>query len=189
MIHFYKPNPKNTGTACSFWHNAKEGAFFGSFIKQDSWNAKTRTGTFNKNKGNPQKEVIIKFSAAEIAGLIDCVERDVETTGYHQSAKQVVRFNFKKYTRNGERVGFSWGANKEATDDAVNKISFIIGFSFAEGALLKEHLKFMLHDSWQKNAQEYERKQNTNNEQSNQEVGIKTHDLTNDLDDSDDFDF
>jgi hypothetical protein len=186
MIHFYKPNPKNTGTACSFWHNAKEGSFFGSFIKQDSWNAKTRTGSFSKNKGNPKKEVIIKFSPTEIAELIDCIERDSESSGYHESPKQVVRFNFKRYIRNEERVGFSWGANKEAKDDAVNKINFIIGFNFAEGALLKEHLRFMLHDSWQKNAQEYERKQNANNQEADQDIDIKTHNLE---DDPDDFDF
>jgi hypothetical protein len=186
MIHFYKPNPKNTGTACSFWHNSKEGSFFGSFIKQDSWNSKTRTGSFSKNKGNPQKEVIIKFSPTEMAELIDCIDRDVESSGYHESPKQVVRFNFKKYIFKEERRGFSWGATKEAKDDAVNKVSFIIGLTFAEGALLKEHLRFMLHDSWQKNAEEYERKQSVNNHQTDRNIEMKTHDLE---DDSNDFDF
>ena len=186
MIHFYNPNPKTTGTACSFWHNAKEGSFFGSFIKQDSWNSKTKTGSFSKNKGNPQKEVIIKFSPTEIASLIDCIDRDAEFSGYHQSQKQVVKFNFKKYlNKSGERLGFSWGANKEAKDDAVNKAGFIIGFNFGEASLLKEHLRFMLHDSWAKSSQEYERKQS--NQSPN--IKIKQHNLKEENLDEDDFDF
>ena len=217
MIHFYKPNSKNTGTACSFWHNSKEGSFFGSFIKQHSWNSQgggRGTGSFSKNKGNPQKEVIIKFNQMEIASLIDCTERDDEFSGYHRSQKQVVNFKFGPYfdkekeekvhlgdvmvanekaTLVGEltkkeksRKGFSWGANKEATDDAVNKVSFVISFDFGEAVLLKEHLRFMLHDVWSKNSQEFERKQM--NQSSNNDIKVKEHNLKEELDE-DNFDF
>ena len=159
MIHFYKPNPKNTGTACSFWHNSKESTFFGSFIKQASWNAKNRRGSFSQSRGNPNKEVIIKFSDVEIGALIDCIERDVETSGYHQSQKQIVKLNFKKYeNKSGERLGFSWGAVKESREDSVNKTNFIIGLSFGESCLLKEHLRFMLNECWAKNSFSYQEK-------------------------------
>ena len=53
-LQFYKPNAKSTGTACSFWRNSEDNTFWVSLIKQDSWNAKTRTGSFSKNKDNPQ---------------------------------------------------------------------------------------------------------------------------------------
>jgi len=199
MVHFYKPNSKVTGTACSFWHNSKENTFFGSFIKQDSWNGKTKTGSFSKNKGNPKKEVIIKFSNVEIATFIDCIERDAEHSGYHQSQKQVVRFNFKKYMYNDERRGFSWGAVKEAKDDAVNKVNFIIGLSFGESMLLKEHLRFMLYDGWHLNALAFSRDDNyrkaaptkTENTPSEEDpqIKFKKHNLGEDNLDEDDFDF
>ena len=189
MVHFYKPNLKVTGTACSFWHNPKENTFFGSFIKQDSWNSKTKTGSFSKNKGNPEKEVIIKFSNVEIATIIDCIDRDVEHSGYHQSQKQIVKFNFKKYVYKDERKGFSWGAVKEAKDDAVNKASFIIGLSFGEAMLLKEHLLFMLHDGWRENALAFSRNSESSSSNEEPQIKFKKHDLKEDNLDEDDFDF
>ena len=44
MVHFYKPNAKVTGTACSFWFNNEENTFFSSMIKQDSWNSSKENG-------------------------------------------------------------------------------------------------------------------------------------------------
>ncbi len=107
-LHFYKPNQKSTGTACSFWRNSEDNTFWISLIKQDSWNSKTRTGSFSKNKDNPKKRVIVKFSDLEIAGLIDSIERNAEYKGYHGSQKQIVTFNFKPYIKNDEQLGFSF---------------------------------------------------------------------------------
>ena len=49
MINFYKPNAKVSGAACSFYMNDK-GEFFGTFIKQASWDEKRRQGKFDQNK-------------------------------------------------------------------------------------------------------------------------------------------
>ena len=76
MLQFYKPNPKVTGSACSFWASTTEKAVFGSFIKQDGWNTKSRTGSFNKNKDNPKAKAIVKFSVTEAASLIDAISRN-----------------------------------------------------------------------------------------------------------------
>ena len=46
MIQFYKPNAKNTGSACSFSYNKKEKALWVNFIRQASWNPETKNGTF-----------------------------------------------------------------------------------------------------------------------------------------------
>ena len=85
MIHFYKPNAKVTGSACSFYLNKRDNAFFSTMIKQESWDSGKRIGSFQKNKKVPLKHVNIKYSASEIAGFIDAAERNVELTGYHGS--------------------------------------------------------------------------------------------------------
>ena len=127
-LQFYKPNAKVTGTGCSFWKNPSDPTFWASLIKQGSWNDKTKTGTFQQNKDNPQKRVIIKFSGVEISGFIDAIERNAEYTGYHGSQKQIVKYKFCPYLRNDEQIGFSLSVNKEAKDDSTDKQAYIIGF-------------------------------------------------------------
>ena len=57
MISFYKPNSKNTGTACSFSVNSKDNSVWGSLIKQSSWNDAKKIGSFSENQNNPNKSV------------------------------------------------------------------------------------------------------------------------------------
>ena len=52
MLQFYKPNAKNTGSACSFSYNKNDKALWVNFIKQSSWNGQTKSGTF-KTKNHP----------------------------------------------------------------------------------------------------------------------------------------
>ena len=54
MLQFYKPNSKSTGSACSFSYNKKDKALWVNFIKQASWNDKTKSGTF-KGSGPDKK--------------------------------------------------------------------------------------------------------------------------------------
>ncbi len=147
-LQFYKPNQKSTGTACSFWRNAEDNTFWVSLIKQDSWNAKTRTGSFSKNKDNPKKRAIIKFSDLEIAGLIDAIERNAEYSGYHGSQKQIVKFNFKPYIKNDEQLGFSFSVNREDKEDSTDKQNYLIGFYYPEAMRLKIYLQTILTESY-----------------------------------------
>lgn len=144
MIHFYKPNPKVTGSACSFYFNATDGSFFSQFIKQASWNDKTRTGSFAKD--DPNKKASIKLSDIEIAGIIDALESDREFSGYHSSPKQVATFKISPYVdkASGVRRGFSYSLGREAKDDSTNKISFVIGFTFPEARRLRQYLEGLL---------------------------------------------
>ena len=149
MIHFYKPTPKVTGTACSFYLNKKDNAFFSTLIKQASWDSNRKIGSFKNNKDNPSKSVNIKFSALEIASIIDSIKRNQKFTGYHGS-NQIVRFTFGPYTRKGEQEqrGFSFSVTKENKEDSTEKVSFLIGFSFGEAELLSQHLSHLLLDSF-----------------------------------------
>ena len=153
MINFYKANPRVTGTACSFYLNPRDNVFFSTMIKQDSWDENRRIGSFAKNKDNPSKKVNIKFSAMEIAGIIDAFESNREFSGYHGS-NQVVKFKFCPYLKDGNQIGFSYSVNKESKEDSTDKTNFIIGFNFAEGRLLRENLSHLLRKHFAANEQE-----------------------------------
>jgi predicted RNA binding protein YcfA (HicA-like mRNA interferase family) len=145
-LQFYKPNPTSTGTACSFWQNPD--GFWVSLIKQDGWNAKARTGSFSKNKKNPQKRVIVKFQDNEICGFIDAINRNAEYSGYHDSQKQIIKFRFKPYLKDGEQVGYSFSVQKEAKEDSTDKQSYLMGFYFNEGEQLKLYLQMLIQENF-----------------------------------------
>jgi hypothetical protein len=145
MISFYKPNSKNTGTACSFSVNPKDGSIWSSLIKQNSWNENTKTGSFLDNKDNPQKSARIKFSQTEVAGLLETLDKNIEFSAYHSSEKQVTKIKFAPYIRDEKQVGFSYSVQKENKDNIENKQNYLIGFYFNEARLLKEFLQFSLN--------------------------------------------
>ena len=148
MIQFYKPNPKVTGTACSFWVN-KDGSIMTSMIKQDSWNEAKKQGSFLKNKDNPQKKVVSKLSRIEIAGIIDSIERNVEFKNFHSSQNQVLQIKFCPYLDKETQAqkGFSFSINKQDKEDSTQRTGFIIGFSYPEARLLKHDLENFLTSS------------------------------------------
>ena len=148
MVHFYKPNAKVTGTASSFWFNNEENTFFSSMIKQDSWNSSKRTGSFVKNKKNPKATVIVKFSASEVAGIVDSIESNREFSTYHSSQNQITKIKFCPYMRSGDQVGFSYQINKENKEDSTDKTGFVIGFQYPEARLLKQYLINALNKSF-----------------------------------------
>jgi len=147
-IQFYKPNPKVTGSACSFWSSVKDRSLFGSFIKQSSWNDKTKTGSFKANKENPAASTQFKFNRNEVAAILDTIETNRPFSGYHSTSKQVTKFNFKPYIKVVDKketqVGFSYSVNREDKEDSTNKANFIIGLTFAEARHLKEYFIYTL---------------------------------------------
>lgn len=148
MLQFYKPNPRVTGSACSFWYNYRDKAFFSCIIKQDGWDAASKTGSFSKNKDNPEAKVVIKLSPLEIASIVDGLEANREAKGYHDTptGTNVTTFNFGPYLRDGNQVGFSYSATKTDKKDTTKKSNYIIGFNFGEGRLLRQHLMFLLDE-------------------------------------------
>ena len=145
MISFYKPNSKNSGTACSFTVNPKDASIWGSLIKQSSWNDAKKIGSFSENQNNPNKSVKVKFSLTEAAGMLDAIERNIEFSAYHTSEKQTTRINLCPYMRDEKQVGFSYAVNKEDKQNSENKQSYLIGFYFNEARLLKEFLSYSLN--------------------------------------------
>lgn len=168
MISFYKPNSKNTGTACSFSINSKEGSIWSSLIKQSGWNDATKTGSFSDNKDNPQKSARVKFSTIEAAGILEAIDKNVEFSAYHSSDKQITKIRFSPYIKDGKQVGFSYSVNKENKDNIENKQSFLLGFYFNEARLLKEFLTFGLQSIFK--TQEVENIKRIKNSKQNQET-------------------
>jgi len=144
MIAFYKPNSKNTGTACSFSVNSKDESIWSSLIKQHSWNEVKKIGSFSENQNNPNKSVKIKFSLTEAAGILDSLERNTEFSAYHTSEKQSTQIKFSPYIREGTQVGYSYMISKTDKQNSENKQSYLIGFYFNEARLLKKFLSYAL---------------------------------------------
>lgn len=144
MISFYKPNSKNSGTACSFSVNPKDQSIWSSLIKQSAWNEKTKTGSFLENKDNPQKSARIKYSLTEAAGILEAIDKNTEFSAYHSSDKQITKVKFAPYIKDDKQVGFSYSVNKENKENIENKQSYLIGFYFNEARLLKEFLEYSL---------------------------------------------
>jgi len=167
MISFYKPNSKNTGTACSFSVNSKEGSIWSSLIKQSSWNEGTKTGSFSANKDNPQKSAKIKFSITEAAGLLETLDKNIEFSAYHSSDKQITKIKLSPYIKDDKQVGFSYSVNKESKENIENKQSFLLGFYFSEARLLKEFLAHSLQSIFK--TQEVEAIKKFKNPKPNQE--------------------
>jgi len=171
MIQFYKPNAKNTGTACSFWLN-RDGSVMSSMIKQASWDSKKRIGSFAKNKDNPKGRVITKLSRTEVGGVLDSLESNREFSAYHQSQNQVLQIKFCPYLRDGNQVGFSFSINKQEKEDSTAKTGFII----PEARLLRHDLENFLDKT----------APSSQNNQEEKPIEIEESDLSDENDGDDD---
>ena len=158
MIQFYKPNPKNTGSACSFWSNY-DGSIMASLIKQASWDNNAKKGSFAQNKDNPNKRVIVKLNPTEVGGLIDSIETNREFSNYHNSQNQTLQIKFAPYIRNDAQVGFSFSVYKQDKEDSNNKASYVIGFTFSEARYLKEFLIYVLRKIFEKENEKHQKEQ------------------------------
>ena len=188
MIQFYKPNKKVTGSACSFWLN-DDGSIMASLIKQDGWNNSKNTGSFSKNKDNPNGRVIVKLGETEVSSIIDSLESNRKWSTYHRSSKQTLQINFGPYERGGDQIGFSFSVNKQDADDSTNKVGFIIGFNFGEGRYLKQFLIYLLNKKFEtfqnerKSSGGFQKRNKTTVSPKSQNIKVEEVNLSDDDDD------
>lgn len=176
MIKFYKPNPKVTGSACSFTYSAKDECIYVNFIKQSGWNDSTKRGSFSGNHQDPLKSCSLKLNQTEMGEIISAIKRNSEFMGYHDSPNQVTRIKFCPYFRadrnnpeDNTQRGFSFSISKESRNDSANKASFIIGFTFAESVVIEAFFSYVLvktfeaaakqQETWQKSTKQTSPKQ------------------------------
>ena len=86
-LSLYKPNAKNTGSGFSFQlginNKTQESVLYVKAIKQHSWDENKRQGYFQKNIGNPDKNITIKFNEYEIGNLLYSLGSRNEYTTFH----------------------------------------------------------------------------------------------------------
>jgi hypothetical protein len=181
MISFYKPNNKNTGTACSFSVNPKDESIWSSLIKQSSWNDLKKIGSFSENQNNPNKSVKIKFSLVEAAGMLNALEKNVEFSAYHTSEKQSTQIKLSPYIRDDKQVGFSYVVNRTDKQNSENKQTYLIGFYFNEAALLKEFIKYALNSIFENQRIENIKRIKNSKETKNDKAQVESQDIDGDL--------
>jgi hypothetical protein len=165
MIQFYKPNPKNTGTGCSFNFSAKDDCVYINLIKQSSWDEAKKRGSFAGNAQNPKMSASVKISSTEIGDIISAMRRNAEFNGFHDSPKQVTRIKFSPYNRASKdnpnqisQVGYSLSVSKESRENAQDKTSFLIGFTFGEAIKLESYFMLSLAKIFEKAMKEQDNK-------------------------------
>jgi hypothetical protein len=165
MIQFYKPNPKNTGTGCSFNFAAKDDCIYINLIKQSSWDESKKRGSFSGNAQNPKMSASVKISSTEVGDIISAMRRNSEFNGFHDSPKQVTRIKFSPYNRPSKdnptqisQVGFSLSVSKESKENAQDKTSFLIGFTFGEAIKLESYFALTLARIFDKAIREVDNK-------------------------------
>ena len=159
MVQFYKPTPKNKGTACSFsLAQDKQGVML-SMVKQKSWDAKVSRGKFHTSKkengvmaDGEQNAVTIKLNRVEVAGIVDCLETNRKWDAFHTFNGKESSIHFGPYRKSkknektgkweefGDQAGYSLSVVKSKPE----KHFFRIGFDFAEGRLLKFEMENFL---------------------------------------------
>ena len=145
QIQFYKPNPRNTGTAFSC--NVAKGALWFNLIKQASWNDETKKGSFRANVKNPEKKLSIKFNAIEAAGMVDAINRNVEYSFIHPTKDSITNGKISPYLKDEKQIGYSFVSFR-------NKSPFLIGFTFGEAEMFKLFLKKFVESSFDSDAKD-----------------------------------
>lgn len=134
-MKIYKPNPRSTGCAASFSINSIEQSVFLEIIKQVSWCDKSKVGKFDSSKEN---KINIKFSAAEVAGMMEiCQRRKGKKSYFHKSDAGSAQITMSIYEKDGQPQGISLSVTKGDKKAAVP-------ISWDEGNLLFEYFRFAL---------------------------------------------
>lgn len=163
MINIYKPTAKNSGHACQVWYSSGEKAFFIEILKQHSWNAGTRSGSFKASKDDPKKRVVLKFSLTEVCGILNAIDKNQKFSAYHDApnSKFKTQISFGPYINQaGDQLGFSLQTTKTEKEDTTpnGKTSFVLGLNFDELRLLKEYILIGLNDLLRyRDVEEYKR--------------------------------
>lgn len=142
MLSIYKPNSKNSGHAAHFSYNPEEKCLFVSMIKQSSWNAQTKNGSFKQDSKDPTKSISAKFNAVELGKFINAFERRVPVNLYHQSDGGSSKINLTPKTSNNDDGSISHYFN--FTISKSRDLSFYISFDEGETIALREGLKMCL---------------------------------------------
>ena len=144
-IQFYKPNASNKGVAVSVSFNPADSGIYVSFIKQFSWDAAKRIGSFKGNKDNPKAKKNIKFNDIEVAGIIRAIEKEEKWSTFHKfNNDSGVSISFAPYIKDNIMAGFGLRVSESKDKENI----FSVGFTNDESIKLREWLKLSLEESF-----------------------------------------
>jgi len=144
-IQFYKPNSFNKGVAVSVSFNPLDSGIYVSFIKQFSWDAKKKIGSFKENRENPKAKKNIKFNDIEVSGIIRAIEKEEKWSTFHKfNNDSGVSISFAPYIKENIMSGF--GLRISDSKDKEN--IFSVGFTNDESVKLRESLKLSLEEGF-----------------------------------------
>ena len=138
MSVFYKATKSIKGGAMSFSYNPDQenGGYFSEFLKQISWDEKTRTGKFDSSEAN---KIRVKFSVNELCEIINICDKQLGSAQFfHKTPSSSTQISFGSYPKDdpnpkGIAVSVKKGDN-----------SIFVPLSFAEGTYLAETLRFFI---------------------------------------------
>lgn len=145
QYNLYKPNSKNTGCAFSFKiittdkdGSAVKPTFLIQAIKQASWNADKRSGSFSANAKDPEKNIYCKINENEVGAVMDAIENYTEFSAFHTYNDDKTTISFKPYQKNNGVDAWSFGVVKNSS------LKFGIGIEKGEARTLKSLLELYL---------------------------------------------
>lgn len=154
QLALYHPNKNNTGFACSFSQSAKDNTVFAGIIKQASWDAEKKIGSFAASRKDPTKDVSIKLAQVEVAAILDCLDRNRPFSSVHDGDKQMKGIQFVPWLSKpseGEKPvqkGYSFSINITDKQDSTAKNALYIGLNFSEARLVREYLVHCLQKAF-----------------------------------------
>lgn len=143
MIQIYKPNPSNTGCAFSFslgFNKTGEPCVYVNGVKQASWNAQTKKGSFAENAKDPEKSLALKFNEFELGGFIRAIENYEEYKAFHTFEQNQTSISFKPYAKRDGGKAFSFGVTRNST------LKFGVGIELSEAIALREFFQYCLRE-------------------------------------------
>jgi len=144
-IQLYHPSKSGKGFAASFSDSFQNDCIFATIIRQSGWDENTKTGTFKASREDPTASTIIKLNDLEVSAILDSIDRSRPFSTFHDGdAPKTINFiPWIPKVADGEKPlqkGYSFTITITSKEDSSFKNSFYIGFSFAEGRLIREFL-------------------------------------------------
>ena len=134
---FYNAKPSGDGCGCGFSFNTEDEAIYVSFVKQSSWDAKRRAGTFGGDKLN------LKFSLGEAGGIVYAIENHETFSAYHDTGKGDYADKYTtqiKFMPFGEADKLRFGLSVTKKEGGVES-KFSIAFSKGDAIVIREYLQ------------------------------------------------
>lgn len=142
-MQFYKPNSQNTGTAFGFrigtTGKLDKPCLYMTAVKQASWDAKKKSGSFSANAKNPDKCAIVKFNEFEIGGFIYAIENYDKFNAFHSFDDNKTGISLSPYSKKDGTKAYSF----TVTRNSSNK--FGMGVEMSEAYALCQYFKYVLN--------------------------------------------